>query len=108
MILDDSKFLCLAATNLGLPLEGVVGYRLLHLSLYSELAAVGMSIIRTARGDWDHGLHWSIPNLHILAVIFSMDILYLEGKSPLLMRNNQVKFGYCQRLAKAVHSGIWV
>ena len=30
---------------LGLPLEGVVGYRLLHLSLYSEVAAVGMSIV---------------------------------------------------------------
>ena len=25
--------------------------------------------------------------------IFSLDILYLEGKSPLLMRNNQVNFG---------------
>ena len=24
---------------------------------------------------------------------FSLDILYLEGKSPLLMRNNQVRFG---------------
>ena len=28
--------------------------------------------------------------LHILTGIFSLDILYLEGKSPLLMRNNQV------------------
>ena len=25
---------------------------------------------------------------------FSLDILYLEGKSPLLMRNNHVKFGH--------------
>ena len=31
--------------------------------------------------------------LHILAGIFSLDILYLEGKIPLLMRNNQVKSG---------------
>ena len=43
----------------------------------------------------DHGLQWSIQkiNLHILAGIFSLDILYLEVKSPLLMRNNQVNFG---------------
>ena len=32
-------------------------------------------------------------NLHILAEMFSLDILYLKGKSPLLMRTNQVKFG---------------
>ena len=31
-------------------------------------------------------------NLHFLAEIFSFDILYLEGKSPLLMRENHVKF----------------
>ena len=31
--------------------------------------------------------------LHILAEMFSLDILYLEGKSPLLMRNNHVEFG---------------
>ena len=30
-------------------------------------------------------------NLHILAGIFSLDILYLEGKSPLLTRN--INFG---------------
>ena len=34
-----------------------------------------------------------IQNLHILAGIFSLDILYLEGKSPLLMSNIQVNFG---------------
>ena len=32
-------------------------------------------------------------SLHILAGIFSLDILYFKEKSPLLMRNNQVKFG---------------
>ena len=37
--------------------------------------------------DCDHGLHWSFHNLHILAGIFSLDILYLEGKSLLLMSN---------------------
>ena len=42
--------------------------------------------------DCDHGLHWSITNLHIFAGIFSLDILYLEGKSPSLLRNNQVEF----------------
>ena len=45
------------------------------------------------QGDSDHGLHWSIQNLHILAGISSLDILYLEGKSPLLMSNNRVNFG---------------
>ena len=48
---------------------------------------------QTVQGDGDHGLHWSIQNLHILAGIFSLDILYLEGKSPLLMSNIQVNFG---------------
>ena len=43
--------------------------------------------------DCDHGLHWSIQNLHFLAGILSFDILYIEGKSPLLMRNIQVNFG---------------
>ena len=43
--------------------------------------------------DCDHGLHWSIHNLHILTGIFSLDILFSEGKSPLLMRNIQVNFG---------------
>ena len=32
-------------------------------------------------------------SLHILEGLFSLDILYLEGKNPLLMMNNQVKFG---------------
>ena len=45
------------------------------------------------QGNRDHGLHWSIQNLHILAGIFSLYILYLEGKSPLLMSNIQVNFG---------------
>ena len=40
--------------------------------------------------DCDHGLHWLIQNLHILAGIFLLDILYLEGKSSFLMRNIQV------------------
>ena len=31
--------------------------------------------------------------LHILTGFFSLDILYLEGKSPLLMSNIQVNFG---------------
>ena len=31
--------------------------------------------------------------LHILTGIFSLDILYLEGKSPLVMSNIQVNFG---------------
>ena len=30
--------------------------------------------------------------MHILAGIFSLDILYLEMKIPLLMRNSQVNF----------------
>ena len=42
--------------------------------------------------DCDHGLHWSIENLHILAEICSLDILYLERKS--LMRSFQVNFGH--------------
>ena len=49
--------------------------------------------LRTEQGDSDHGLHWSIQNLHILAGIFSFDILYLEGKSPLRMSNIPVNFG---------------
>ena len=48
---------------------------------------------QTMRVDCEHGLHWSIQNLHILTVILSLDILYLEGKSPLLMRNIKVNFG---------------
>ena len=32
-------------------------------------------------------------NVHILAGIFPLDILYLEGKSPLLMWHNNVKSG---------------
>ena len=46
------------------------------------------------QGDRDHGLHWSIQNLHIWAGMFSLDILHLEGKSPLLMSNIQVNFGH--------------
>ena len=45
---------------------------------------------QTVQGDWDHGLQRSIQNLHILAGIFSLDILYLKGKSPLLLSNIQV------------------
>ena len=41
----------------------------------------------------DRGLQWSSKKLHILAGIFSLEILYLEGKIPLLMRNNHVKYG---------------
>ena len=41
------------------------------------------------QGYCDFGLQWSIKRF---AGIVSSDILYLEGKSPLLMRNNQVKF----------------
>ena len=40
----------------------------------------------------------SIQNLHILAGIFSLDILYLEGKSPLLMSNIQVNFAVILRI----------
>ena len=50
-------------------------------------------LVQTVQVYCYHGLHWSIQNLHILAGIFSLDILFLEGKSPLLMRNNQVNFG---------------
>ena len=32
--------------------------------------------------DCDHGIHWSIQNLHILAGIILLDILYFEGKKP--------------------------
>ena len=42
--------------------------------------------------DCDHGLHWSIQNLLNWAGIFSLGILFLEGNSPLLMRNNLVSF----------------
>ena len=45
------------------------------------------------QADCDHGLHWSILKLHILEGICSLDMLYLEGKSHLLMRNDQVEFG---------------
>ena len=45
------------------------------------------------QGDCDHGLHWSIQNLHILAGISHWIFFFLEGKSPLLMRNIQVNFG---------------
>ena len=34
-----------------------------------------------------------MQNLHILAGTVSLDNLYLEGKSPLLMSNIQVNFG---------------
>ena len=50
-------------------------------------------LVQTVHVDCDHGLHWSCQNLHISAGIFSLDILYLEGKSPLLMGNIQVNFG---------------
>ena len=49
--------------------------------------------IPTEQEDSDHGLHRSIQNLHILAGIFSLDILYLEGKSPRLMSNIKINFG---------------
>ena len=35
----------------------------------------------------------AFKDVHILAGIFSSYILYDKGKSPLLMRNNQVNFG---------------
>ena len=43
----------------------------------------------TVQVDCDHGLHWSVQNLHILAGMFSLDVLYLEGKTPSLMMNIQ-------------------
>ena len=49
--------------------------------------------VQTVQVDCVHGLYWSVQNLHILAGIFSLDILYLDGKSPLLMRNIQVNIG---------------
>ena len=49
---------------------------------------------------------WSIQNLDILVGIFSLDIPYLEGKSPLLMRNIQVNFGdILPEIGKS--SGFW-
>ena len=39
----------------------------------------------------DHGFHWSMQRFPYLTGIFSLDILNLEGESPLLMRNMQVK-----------------
>ena len=48
---------------------------------------------RCGEYEEQRGLYWSIQNLHILAGIFSLDFLFLEGKSPLLMRNNQGNFG---------------
>ena len=44
-------------------------------------------------------------NLHIMAGIFSMDNLYLEGKTPLLVGDMLVIS--CQK-QKAVHAGLWV
>ena len=44
---------------------------------------------QTVQVDCDHGLHWSIQDLHILAGILSLYILYLEGKSPFLMRERE-------------------
>ena len=45
---------------------------------------------QTVQRDWYHGLHWSTQNLHILAGILSLDILYLEEKILLLMSKNFV------------------
>ena len=66
----------------------------LHTSeVHGQVQSVLVPFRQTVQVDCDHGLHWSIQNLHILAGIFSLDILFSQGKSPLLMRNIQVNFG---------------
>ena len=62
-------------------------------------------LIQTGQEDCDHGKSCII----IFVGILSLDILYLEGKSPMLMRNIQVKLTWGpsrQKLTKALHSGI--
>ena len=49
-------------------------------------------------------------NLHIMAGIFSIDDLYIAGKTPLLVENMLVNFGdkSCQKQAEAVNAVILV
>ena len=62
--------------------------------LWVKTGAVPTQLLfRTAQGAWDHGLHWSIQNLHILPRIFSLEILYFEGKIPLLIKHSHIRFG---------------
>ena len=66
-------------------------------------------LVQTLQVDCDHSLHWSIRELHVLAEIFRLDILYLNGKIPLSMRNTSCRLTWgtpCPQLAKSVHSGI--
>ena len=63
------------------------------LGIDCPVQSVLAPLVQTVQVHCDHGLHWSIQNLHSFAGIFSLDIVYLEGKNPLLMRNIQVNFG---------------
>ena len=47
--------------------------------------------------------------MHIVAEIFSLDNLYLAGKTPLLVGDMLVSFReILQKQAKVVHAGVWV
>ena len=52
-----------------------------------------VQLAQTVQVYCDHGLQWSIQKFAYLTGIFSLDVLYLVGKSPLLMRNIQFNFG---------------
>ena len=52
--------------------------------------SVIVPLVQTVQVYCDHGLQWSIKDMHNLGGICSLDILYLGGKSPLLMMNIQV------------------
>ena len=70
--------------------ESITGLCVVDCPVQSDLVA----IVQTVQYIVTMAFNRQSNNLHILAGIFSLDILYLEGKSPLLMRNNNVKLGY--------------
>ena len=62
----------------GWPREGTLHNATLKIDCRVESVLVPLR--QTVQVDCDHGLHWSIQNLHILAQIFSLDIIFLEAK----------------------------
>ena len=58
-----------------------------------RVQSVLVPLVQTVQVYCDHGLQWSIEKNAYLAGIFSLDVPYLVGKSPLLIRNIQFNFG---------------
>ena len=56
------------------------------LGRLANLYTVQFSLFLIVQVDWTMAFTGQSKHLHILVGIFSLDILFLEGESPLLMR----------------------